>query len=224
MVWRAMLRFWKADRGLSVFLVLLVVLVFVLPALMPVGPLGRLTTDLVFSGLLVAGTASTSERRWVLFTVSAVVTAALLLRWVGWLLPAADLPVEPAWTSLVTCALFSCVVLAQVFSRGPVTVHRIQGAVAVYLLLGLAWASAYELLSLRHPDAFTGAAGSGEGAGENWLYFSFVTLTTMGYGDITPVHPAARSLATLEALVGQLYPAILLARLVSLEVQSKTAR
>ncbi len=67
-----------------------------------------------------------------------------------------------------------------------------------------------------------GAAGGGEDTLQPWLYFSFVTLTTMGYGDITPIHPAARSLAVLEALVGQLYPAILLARLVSLEVQSRT--
>jgi hypothetical protein len=55
----------------------------------------------------------------------------------------------------------------------------------------------------------------------SWTYYSFVTLTTVGYGDITPVHPLARSLAVFEALTGQLYPAILLARLVSLEVQSK---
>ena len=55
----------------------------------------------------------------------------------------------------------------------------------------------------------------------NLIYFSFVTLTTVGYGDILPVHPVARSLCNLEAISGQLYPATLLARLVSLEIESR---
>jgi len=223
-VWGAMLRFWKTDHGLSVFLALLVVSAFVLPPLAPIGPLGRFITDFVFSLLLIAGVVSVTERRWVLVAVSVAAAAALLVRWVGWLMPTVDLAMGNAWSKLITFGLFSCVVLAQIFRRGPVTVHRIQGAAAVYLLLGLVWASAYDIVALRHPDAFAGvAAGDGEGTWQHWLYFSFVTLTTMGYGDITPVHPAARSLAVMEALVGQLYPAILLARLVSLEVQSRSS-
>ena len=107
------------------------------------------------------------------------------------------------------------VVLAQTFRAGPVNFHRIQGAVAAYLLLGLAWALAYELVSLLAAGAFS-FAGSGGPERPDFVYFSFVTLTTVGYGDVTPVHPVARSLAVAEALTGQLYPAILLARLVSL--------
>jgi len=89
----------------------------------------------------------------------------------------------------------------------------------VLLLLGLIWASAYELLHLIHPDAFSGAVGNAPGA-LTWIYYSFVTLTTMGYGDITPVHPIARSLAISEALAGQLYIAVTLARLMALHVSS----
>ena len=209
--------FWAADRGLSAFLALLILFTFVLPLL--VKPM--LMTGLVFSLLLIAGVATVSEQRWVLLAVSAAVAAALIVRWADWLLPAADLAQWHAASLLVTFGLFSVVVLAQVFRSGPVTIHRIQGAIAVYLLLGLAWASAYQLVALRHPDAFTGAIGGeggSEGMPQHWIYYSFVTLTTLGYGDITPVHPVARSLAVLEALVGQLYPAILLARLVSLQV------
>jgi hypothetical protein len=70
--------------------------------------------------------------------------------------------------------------------------------------------------------------GTENGTGSALLYFSFTTLTTAGYGDITPVHPLARNLANLESVVGQLYPATLLARLVSLELehrrQSKASR
>ena len=93
----------------------------------------------------------------------------------------------------------------------------------VYLLLGLIWMSAYKLLLRAVPGAIHFASGEpsdlrlGHGLG----YYSFVTLTTLGYGDITPVHPVARSLASGEALVGQLYPAILIARLVSMQLASR---
>ena len=82
------------------------------------------------------------------------------------------------------------------------------------------WASAYELLHLMRPAAFSGAVGDAPGS-QTWVYYSFVTLTTMGYGDITPVHAIARSLAISEALTGQLYVAITLARLVTLHVGAR---
>jgi voltage-gated potassium channel Kch len=114
-------------------------------------------------------------------------------------------------------------VLTQVFRQGPVTFHRIQGAIAAYLLLGLAWANAYELIELARPGALRFPDGGGP-TPIRLIYFSFVTLTTVGYGDITPLHPTARSLAISEALVGQLFPAILIARLVSMEIASRSGR
>ena len=219
--WRALLKVWQSDRGLSLFLVLLVVVAFVLPALGATEASGRLITNLVFSVLLISGVASVSHRRGVAVVLGVVAATALIARWVSWLAPATDLATGDAWSRLATFGLFAAVALVQVFRDGPVTRHRIEGAVAVYLLLGLAWAGAYELLWLRHPDAFAGAVTGGAPDPQRWQYYSFVTLTTMGYGDITPVHAAARSLAVLEALVGQLYPAILLARLVSLEVEAR---
>ena len=76
------------------------------------------------------------------------------------------------------------------------------------------------MLGAHSPDAFAGHPGA-DGALADWVYFSFVTLTTVGYGDITPVSTSARSLAMLEALTGQLYPAIIIARLVSLQTSSR---
>ena len=91
------------------------------------------------------------------------------------------------------------------------------GAVILYLLLGIAFALAFESVALHVPNAFAGTTGTAS-TFENWVYFSFVTLTTLGYGDITPVATVARSLATFEAFVGQLYPAVILARMVSLQI------
>ena len=218
-VWPALLRFWAGEPGLSVFLALLVVVILVLPVLNPEGTLG-LVGDIVFSLLLISGAASIPRRRLTFFIVSAVAIVALLIRWASWLAPTVILEDWRSLSLLISVALLTLVVLAQVFRAGPVTRSRIQGAIAVYLLLGLAWATGYELLALRRPGAFTGAAVEGD-LPQRWLYYSFVTLTTVGYGDITPVHPMARSLAVLEALTGQLYPAILLARLVSQEVQTR---
>ncbi len=93
----------------------------------------------------------------------------------------------------------------------------------LYLNFGLYVFTLYRLIDVLLPNAFHGLPESGveHGSGAALLYFSFTTLTTLGYGDITPVHPLARNLADLEAVIGQLYPATLLARLVSLELEHR---
>ncbi len=104
--------------------------------------------------------------------------------------------------------------LARAFRPGRVTVHRILGAAAVYVLLAVAWGTAYELLLVLRPGAVRAAGGVASLDDAMWL--SFITITTTGYGDVLPVSPLARSLAALEAMVGVLFPAIFISRLVSL--------
>lgn len=215
-----MLRFWAADRGLSLFLVLLIAVVFVLPVFNRLGPMGSLAGDIVLSALLVAGALTLPERRWMRWAVPPFAAIALLIRWAGVAMDSTDLVAWRELSTLMTLILFSAVVVGQVYRSGPVTHHRILGAVAVYLLLGLVWANAYALLQNLRPDAFAGTLNEAF-ISQTWIYYSFVTLTTMGYGDITPVHPAARSLAIAEAVTGQLYIAITLARLVSLHVSTR---
>ena len=211
-------RFWTDDRGLSIFLAALVAII-VVPALGPVGLPGRFLGDALVSLMLVSGAAAVADRSRAMLIVSVITVPALLVRWTSWLFPAADLAVWREISTLATLAVLCCVVLALVLRRGSITARRIQGAIAVYLLLGFIWAQAYELVALWHPGSFTGTV---DGRGSlPWTYYSFVTLTTMGYGDIMPVHPLARAAAVLEALTGQLYLAIMLARLVSLELQSR---
>jgi hypothetical protein len=176
--------------------------------------IGRgLIIDVGLSALLLAGVAALSTHRAVRALLFVLVVGALVVRWGPFSAPAT------AAAALVTVVAMTFVVLGQAFRAGPVNVHRIQGAVAAYLLLGLAWALAYETLAL----VATGALSSGSPAESErgrFIYFSFVTLTTVGYGDGAPVHPVARSLAVAEAHTGQHYPAILLARLVSLATSS----
>jgi hypothetical protein len=222
-IWGLFSRFWATDRGLSIFLVMIVVVVFVLPPLASLGVTGRLFLDVLFSLLLISGIASMSGRRRVLITLALISIVALAIRWINSFNASALLDVLNYLSTITATILFSTVVLSQVVKKGPITIHRIEGAIAVYLLLGLAWAHTYELIEYLSPGAFTGAL-TASNRFSSWMYFSFVTLASLGYGDIAPVHPIARSLAVAEALTGQLYLAILIARLVSQELYYRVSQ
>jgi hypothetical protein len=122
-------------------------------------------------------------------------------------------------------AILVVMTLKQTFLPGPVTVHRVMGGVAAYLLIGVAWAFAYKLLIEEIPDAIHFqtplAVGVPTGEPARLINFSFETLTTVSFGDAYPVHRIARSLTTAEALIGQLYPAILIATLVGMALQTR---
>jgi hypothetical protein len=122
-------------------------------------------------------------------------------------------------------AILVVMTLRQTFLPGPVNVHRVMGGVAAYLLIGVTWAFGYKLLMEEIPDAihFQSPLAVGVPTGEpaRLIYFSFETLTTVSYGDAYPVHRIARSLTTAEALIGQLYPAILIATLVGMALQAR---
>ncbi len=106
--------------------------------------------------------------------------------------------------------------LGQVFSPGAITLDRIAGAISVYFLIGLSWGLLYLTLESLSPGSFQGQlTGQGDHAAD-LIYYSFVTLTTLGYGEITPVTAIARSSALLEATLGVLYMATLVARLVGM--------
>lgn len=94
----------------------------------------------------------------------------------------------------------------------------------MYLLLGLIWAQTYVLIEAFSPGSFTPMPSYHGIEWTSFLYFSFVTLTTVGYGDITAITPIARSLAIAEAIAGHLFSIILITRLVSLELESRSVR
>jgi hypothetical protein len=104
---------------------------------------------------------------------------------------------------------------------GRITYHRVVGAVLLYLLIAVTFAALFAFVGLSIPDAFKGIAFEDDSALASALfYLSFVSLTSTGYGDIVPVHPLARSLCNIESVIGQLYPATILARLVTLELRA----
>lgn len=110
-----------------------------------------------------------------------------------------------------------------VLAPGEITRHRVIGAVALYLGLRMAFAGAYHLASQLAPGSLANVPSETHQyqTYSSILYFSFATLTSVGYGDIVPVQPFVRVLSNVEAIIGQLYPATLLARLVTLELERR---
>ncbi|MCH8335367.1 MAG: two pore domain potassium channel family protein [Proteobacteria bacterium] len=112
--------------------------------------------------------------------------------------------------------------LQQVAVGNDISLNRIVGAVCVYLLLGVMWSIAYSVLEFSQPGSFKGLTELASTAwNPDWIYFSFLTITTLGYGDITPLTQTARSLTFSEAIVGQFYIAVLVAGLVSAYISAK---
>lgn len=210
------------DQGLTFLLVLLFLALFVAQPFLPRGAFSRFITESLLSlVILFAATAVPRPRlRHLAFWLAG---AAIVTRWLIYVVENESLvPVHGALEVLfLWLAIYG--LLIRVFSRGRVTFRQIQGAVAIYLLIGLAFSEMYFVLELLQPGSFAlgreGAAVLADVAAD-FSYFSFVTLTTVGYGDITPVSDGARQLAVLEGLIGQLFPAVLLARLVSMELGS----
>jgi hypothetical protein len=214
------LSFWRSDRGLSALLGFLFLMLLVAPPLLRAGILQENVLDVLFSLILISGAVIVSGRKWPGILAGGLAALTLAVRWerrIG-----VDPPVlalVDAGLSVVCVGTLAALVLFRVLRKGEVTAYRVQGAIAAYLLLGMAWAAAFEVVFLMRPDAFRFPDADADKI--TLLYYSFVTLTTTGYGDITPVLPVARSLAVAEALVGQIFPAVLIARLVGMEIAAR---
>jgi len=183
---------------------------------------GVLVADLLFSLIIVAGVLTTFRQRWLRFFAIILALASLALTWEQHIQSGASLPTLNAVLRFTFTGFLLAVLIVQVFRAGPVTAHRIRGAIVVYLLLGGMWSLLYQIVALTIPHSFHFpeglAAGDPEELQRILVYFSFTTLTTTGFGDITPATPMARTLAMFEALTGQLYLVITLTRLVSLAI------
>ena len=217
-------RLWATDVGLTTLLASLLVYIFFLYPLAGPG-WARLLTNIFLSLILITGTITVSRSRIFRTLVLSWGLLTFVFLWTRYLFPYQALVFVTNCLSLVFQVLLTFLILSQIFREGPTTSYRIMGAVAAYVLLGVIWSLAYYLIALRMPEAFSVQGlftlGDGEALQSHLFYFSFVTLTTLGYGDIVAVHPMARMLVILEGVTGQLFPVILISRLVSLHVQSK---
>lgn len=214
----------RVDTALTALLVLQGVTLF---AVIPFGARstgGRILLDLCHFSFAAISVAALTRHR----IVQSVVIAALALLAMG---PSVsqrlgtdlhlDVAVQHELVALIAFAFnaaITALVARHVFSSVRVTVHRVRGAILLYLNVAALFGIAYTAIEQVAPGAFHIVIQPGEAPTAAFTYFSLSTITTVGFGDITPLHPLARSLATLEAVFGQLFPATLLARLVALHL------
>jgi MFS family permease len=192
------------------------VLMFVAAPFVEKLPNGKWIDPVLLTVVLVAAVLAVGGRRRTLLLASILVAPVAVARWLH------HFSLSDGTYSFFVAAflVFIAFVVFQFLRfilRSPrVNSEVLCAAVATYLLLGLLWVSAYALVARLIPGSFSGiAVGSQPLHGFDALYFSLITLTTVGYGDIAPVSGPARMLAMLEAVTGTMYMAVLVARLVS---------
>ena len=218
------LGFWSEERSLTLMLLLLVIHLFVLTPGRFFGHVFNVFGYLLLSLALLTGLLTLVRQQALRWLGSVIVVGIVVFRSVAIFGEASWLTIGDTLFTLFALSALLTVVYQQVAREGPVSAHRIRGAIALYLLIAVLFAFLYALAEELAPGAFTMPADWSRGAsssGEAFYYFSIVTLTTVGFGDITPVSPFVRSLVMIEALIGQLYPAILIARLVTLELETR---
>ena len=210
----------RSDWLLTVLTGVLTLLIFVFAPLQAVG----ITAFHLFAiGLLLAIIGgmviiSNSATALVLMSIALVANIAVFFLRLYYPLPFHLHILAGAW--LMIACILGIVVVQAVFAQGRVTYHRIIGAVLLYLLIAVAFATLFLFVGLSHQGAIKGITFDDDhSVASELFYLSFVTLTSTGYGDIIPVHPFARSLCNIESVIGQVYPATLLARIVTLELR-----
>jgi hypothetical protein len=185
---------------------------------------GHFILSLLFSLVLIAAVFAVANRKRSLVIALVLAIPAIIARWINQLRP--DL-VHPAVFLVCALVLLAFVIghlLYFILSAPVVNVEVLCASIAAYLMLGLTWTVAYWLVDQLTPGgafSFNTTRGAHSMNGFTGFYFSFITLSTVGYGDITPVSQVARWLAAMEAMTGLLYVAVLIARLVSLYSSAK---
>ena len=180
---------------------------------------GELIVSGLFSLVLLAGIVAVADRKRVLVIAIVLAIPAIAGRWINHFRPDLAPPAVFLTAGLVLIAFVVANLLRFVLRAPSVNVEVLCASISAYLMLGLMWTMAYWLVDQLTPGgafSFNTNAGPRSMNGFTGFYFSFITLSTVGYGDITPVSRIARWLAAMEAMTGLLYVAVLIARLVSL--------
>ena len=209
--------FTRIRIGRFLFLLLSLGLMFVVRPFLEEFAGLHLFMEIFFTVVLFSGIYAVSWHKRIFYTAMVIAFPALVVEWSGLFV---SMPVL-AFLGQVLGAIFyffvGAVILSYLFKKDLVTGDMIIGSICVYLLIGMMWACIFSILATVQPGCFR-IPESLKPDLASFRYFSFVTLTTLGYGDITPLTPSARALSIVEAVMGQLYIAILITRFVGIHI------
>src|SRR6266478_7210600 len=209
----------KSRRFSAVELLIALALLFFFFPFVEEGQGGDLIVSLLLSLVLLSAVLAVSDRRSVLLIALVLAIPAIAGRWINHFRPDLVHPAVFLIAGLVLVAFVVVNLLRFVWRAPSVNIEVLCASISAYLMLGLMWTMAYWLVDQLTPGgafSFNTNSGTRSMNGFNGFYFSFITLSTVGFGDITPVSRIARWLAAMEAMTGLLYVAVLIARLVGL--------
>jgi len=200
--------------GRFLFLFISMVLMFVLRPFLEGYFVVRYHIGIFFLIIFISSVLAVSQKKSTLITALLLALLTEALKLAGYLTAISSLDILSDIFAGLLMAYTATIILFYLFTEGKITGDMIMGAICVYFLLGLFWSDVFSTLEICQPGSFQMPQGTVNQM--TFTYYSYVTLTTVGYGDMTPISAPARSFALLEAMMGQLYLAVLIARLVGL--------
>lgn len=218
----------------SFLLAALVINILLVPLLANIGVnstyhFGSILIQLAFTLLLVILVFTVGHNRKIKVAYVILALVALIFSWANLGNSNSDISFYRNLFSFAALTFAMVVVIVEVFSDDCVTMDTISGALCAYLLLGLTFASIYSFIDIAQPGSFistvnaTSVPLSSDSAGLDRIYFSFITLLTVGYGDIAPLSQAAKLFTIIEGFFGQVYLVVMIARLVGMHVSQKNS-
>lgn len=214
----------KADLFEQRFLILLI-LFFVMLAVGPfIRDYGKLRYifDLVVSAIFLSAMYAVVEKTRHLIIAACLVAPMLVSVWLKYFIDVRALSIIGEICGILFFAYSIYNIVKYLFKQKEVTKETICAAVVIYMLMAFMWARAYGLLDLIHPGSFSMPEGHVFGERTVYLYYSFVTITTLGYGDISPLTDKASGLSIIEAVSGQIFLVVLVSWLVGMYVSKRS--
>ena len=215
--------FWNKEIGLTYMLILVCLSDFVIMPFLIDQLLLKMLMVIFWTLMLITGLETLIKSGLRLYALSVIPLLYFAVNIIPFFMIFDNLLFIRFVIDITALCLIIGLVLVKVFENGNVTIHRIIGAVAAYMFIGNLWAVLFRFVYEQVPGSFILPASEHSGIASTgaFLYFSFETLTTTGFGEFLPVHPIARTLTIMEQLIGVMYPIILIGRLVSLRIETK---
>jgi hypothetical protein len=209
--------FTKVRIGRFLFLLLSILLIFVIRPFLEDFIKINVLMDIFFTVILLSGIYAASQKKNFLIIALAIAFPTLIAHWSAYFLKIPYSFLVGSILGSIFFAYITIIILFYLFREKEITSDIIIGSICAYFLIGLMWAYVFSAMEIVKPGSFQIPQQLNIGM-HHFTYYSFVTITTLGYGDITPISHPAQSLSFLEAITGQLYIAVLIARLVGIHI------
>ncbi len=184
----------------------------------------RILMDIFFTSILISAVYAVSKKKYILLVAALLALPMLVSIWSDKFVKVPSLILVGDCFGIFFMAFMVIVILSFIFREQEVTGNVIYGAIVVYLLIAIMWAFVFSVMESINPGSFAIGEGQIEVGRPLFIYYSFVTITTLGYGDITPITALANSFSFLEAVIGQIYLVVLVARLVGIHISQSMNR